>query len=103
MADFAPRAVGALSHGQRRRVELARAIAAAPAYLVLDEPGAGVDPDQLEGLVAMVRRRRESGMGVLLVEHDTRLVEALSDRVLKMAEGSIVGDDGDTARPEGGR
>jgi len=103
MADFAPRAVGALSHGQRRRVELARAFAAAPAYLVLDEPGAGVDPDQLEGLVAMVRRRRESGMGVLLVEHDTRLVEALSDRVLKMAEGSIVGDDGDTARPEGGR
>jgi len=100
MAAFAPRAVGALSHGQRRRVELARAFAAEPAYLVLDEPGAGVDPDQLEGLIAMVRRRRESGAGVLLVEHDTRLVEELSDRVLKMADGSIVADD--AARPEGG-
>lgn len=78
MAAFAPRSVGALSHGQRRRVELARAFAAGPAYLVLDEPGAGVDPDQLERLVVMVRRRRESGVGVLLVEHDTQLVDRKS-------------------------
>lgn len=100
MAVFAPRAVGALSHGQRRRVELARAFASEPAYLVLDEPGAGVDPDQLDGLAALVRRRRDSGAGVLLVEHDTRLVEELSDRVLKMADGSIVA--GHEASPEGG-
>ena len=101
MAAFAGRAVGALSHGQRRRVELARAFASEPAYLVLDEPGAGVDPDQLGGLVDVVRRRSESGVGVLLVEHDTHLVEQLSDRVLKMADGSVVA--GDEASPEGGR
>ncbi len=92
MAGFATQPVGALSHGQRRRVELARAFAASPTYLVLDEPGAGVDPAQLEGLTGIIRQRREAGVGVLVVEHDHGWVERVCDRVLGMADGSVVAE-----------
>ena len=92
MEAFADRPVGALSHGQRRRVELARAFAAHPSYLVLDEPGAGVDPEQLGAFAEIIRRRRSEGVGMLVVEHDPGLVEQLADRVLGMAGGRIVAE-----------
>lgn len=92
MSEFSDRSVVALSHGQRRRVELARAFAARPDYLVLDEPGAGLDPGQLDGLVALIARRRDSGVGVLLVEHDLGLVDRLANRVLGMSDGTIVAE-----------
>ncbi|MGI8776524.1 MAG: ABC transporter ATP-binding protein [Acidimicrobiales bacterium] len=92
LAAFAGQAVGALSHGQRRRVELARAFAARPGYLVLDEPGAGVDPEQLGGLTRLIRDRRDSGVGVLVVEHDHGWVEQVCDRVAGMSDGSIVAE-----------
>ncbi|HUQ63628.1 MAG TPA: ABC transporter ATP-binding protein [Acidimicrobiales bacterium] len=92
MAEFADRPVVALSHGQRRRVELARAFAARPEYLVLDEPGAGLDPDQLDGLVTLITRRRDAGVGMLLVEHDLGLVDRLANRVLGISEGTIVAE-----------
>jgi len=92
LADLAAGTVGALSHGQRRRVELARAFAAEPAYLVLDEPGAGVDAHQLSRLAELIAARRAAGVGVLLVEHDTGLVERLADRVVGMVDGAVVAD-----------
>lgn len=92
MAGFAERPVVALSHGQRRRVELARAFAARPEYLVLDEPSAGVDPDQLEAFVELIRRRRDEGVAVLLVEHDLGLVDRLATRVVGMSDGRIVAE-----------
>ncbi|MEA2685197.1 MAG: branched-chain amino acid transport system ATP-binding protein livM [Actinomycetota bacterium] len=90
LAGLADRAVDGLSHGQRRRVELARAVAAEPAYLVLDEPGAGMDPEQLDVLAALVRARRDAGCGVLVVEHDPALVDRVCDRVVGMADGAVV-------------
>lgn len=92
MTDVSDRPVVGLSHGQRRRVELARAFAARPDYLVLDEPGAGLDPDQIDLLVQLIARRRQAGAGVLLVEHDLELVDRLADRVLGMSEGRIVAE-----------
>ena len=92
LAAFAEKAVGALSHGQRRRVELARAFAASPAYLVLDEPGAGVDPEQRVALAEIIGRQRDQGVGMLVVEHDPGLVERLAGRVLGMAAGRIVAE-----------
>jgi ABC-type branched-subunit amino acid transport system ATPase component len=92
MAELAEQPVVELSHGQRRRVELARAFAAAPAYLILDEPGAGVDPEQLAGLATSLDAARRRGMGILLVEHDLGLVENLSDRVLGMVGGAVVAE-----------
>jgi ABC-type branched-subunit amino acid transport system ATPase component len=92
LASLAARPVVELSHGQRRRVEVARALAADPAYLVLDEPGAGVDPDQLDSLAALFDAARDRGVGLLLVEHDLGLVEKLSDRVLGVVGGEVVAE-----------
>jgi branched-chain amino acid transport system ATP-binding protein len=92
MASLAARPVGGLSHGQRRRVELARALAARPAYLVLDEPGAGVDPERLDAVAATLAGQRAAGLGVLVVEHDPALVERVADRVLGMDAGLVVAE-----------
>ena len=92
MQAYSERAVGALSHGQRRRVELARALAAEPRYLVLDEPGAGVAAEHLDELATAIERLRAAGAGVLLVEHDIGLVERVSDRVLGMVDGHVVAE-----------
>jgi ABC-type branched-subunit amino acid transport system ATPase component len=73
-------------------VELARALAARPTYLVLDEPGAGLDPAQLDVLAEVIGRRRDAGVGVLLVEHDLGLVDRLATRVLGMNGGAIVAE-----------
>ncbi len=90
LAGFDDRPVEGLSLGQRRRVELARAVAAEPSYLVLDEPAAGIDPEQAEGLVALVRSLAGAGCGVLVVEHDPALVDRVCDRVVGMADGAVV-------------
>jgi ABC-type branched-subunit amino acid transport system ATPase component len=92
LGDLAYRPVTALSHGQRRRVELARAFAARPRYLILDEPGAGVQPDQLAALADLIAGERNRGAGVLVVEHDTGMVDRLCDRVLGMADGRVVAE-----------
>ena len=92
MAAFADRPVGGLSSGQRRRVELARAVAAAPAYLVLDEPAAGIDPAHVEVLAGLARAQRDAGCGVLVVEHDAALVDRVCDRVVGMADGAVVAE-----------
>lgn len=90
LADRAHRPVSELSHGQRRRVELARALAAGPAYLVLDEPGAGLDPAAVEGLARILVRQQEAGVGLLLVEHDRDLVRRIADRVVALVNGRVV-------------
>ncbi len=83
------RAVTTLSHGQRRRVELARALAARPSYLVLDEPGAGLDQGAVDQLARTLRRIVGSGVGLLLVEHDEGLVEQVADTVIALVAGAI--------------
>lgn len=90
LADRADRVVSELSHGQRRRVELARALAAQPAYLVLDEPGAGLDPAAVEDLAELLAAQQERGIGLLLVEHDAALVERVADVVMAIVGGRAV-------------
>jgi len=84
----------ALSYGDQRRLEIARGLATGPALLVLDEPAAGMNPVEKERLAELVRRIRERGIAVLLIEHDMRLVMRVSDHITvlnygrKIAEGS---------------
>ena len=83
----------ALSYGEQRKLEIAIALAAEPRLLLLDEPAAGMNPDEGAKLVQMIRSIRDRGITVLLVEHHMRVVMGVCDRVvvigsgLKVAEG----------------
>lgn len=80
----------ALSGGQRKLLELARALMLDPAMLMLDEPMAGVNPALAEELLEHIRGFRDSGKSVLFVEHDMDAVGRISDHVICMAEGRII-------------
>jgi branched-chain amino acid transport system ATP-binding protein len=81
LADRADAAAASLAYGDQRRLEIARAMAASPRLLLLDEPAAGMNPAETEALALLVRRIRDAGTTVLLVEHDMGFVMDLSDRV----------------------
>jgi branched-chain amino acid transport system ATP-binding protein len=70
-----------LSYGEQRRLEIARALASDPALLLLDEPAAGMNPQEKQTLMQMLQRIRTMGVTILLVEHDMKFVMNISDRV----------------------
>lgn len=70
-----------LSYGEQRRLEIARALAAQPSLLLLDEPAAGMNPQEKQILMQMLLRIRKMGVTILLVEHDMKFVMNISDRV----------------------
>nr|WP_308066764.1 ABC transporter ATP-binding protein [Microtetraspora sp. AC03309] len=82
-----------LPYGDQRRLEIARALATKPKLLLLDEPAAGMNPAEKEDLQGLIRRIRDAGRTVLLIEHDMALVMGISDRIgvldfgQKIAEG----------------
>jgi branched-chain amino acid transport system ATP-binding protein len=79
-----------LPHVDRRLVETARALATRPAVLLLDEPAAGLSRDDKERLAALMRRIAQSGIAVLLVEHDMAIVMGISDRVVVLDAGAPI-------------
>ena len=86
--DFA----GSLSGGQRKLLEMARALMVEPTLVMLDEPMAGVNPALTQSLLGHVKDLREQGMTVLFVEHDMDMVRDISDWVVVMAQGKIVAE-----------
>lgn len=89
LGDRAGAMAGALSHGEKRQLEIAVAIATAPRLLLLDEPLAGAGPEETERLVALLRRLKER-YAVLLVEHDMQAVFALADRISVLVYGRVI-------------
>jgi branched-chain amino acid transport system ATP-binding protein len=83
-----------LSYGDQRRLEIARAMATRPKLICLDEPAAGFNPQEKKILMDLIRKVRDQGFTVLLIEHDMRLVMGVTDRIVvlefgkKIAEGS---------------
>ncbi len=86
--DFA----GSLSGGQRKLLEMARALMVEPELVMLDEPMAGVNPALTQSLLGHVKDLREQGMTVLFVEHDMDMVRDISDWVIVMAQGTVIAE-----------
>jgi neutral amino acid transport system ATP-binding protein len=83
---------GSMSGGQRKLLEMARALMVEPSLLMLDEPMAGVNPALVESLLGHVTALRDEGRTVLFVEHDMDVVMSISDRVVCMAEGRVIAE-----------
>jgi len=79
-----------LSGGERRRTEIARALALSPNFILLDEPFAGVDPIAVEDIQEIVSRLREKNIGILITDHNVHETLAITDRAYLMFEGSIL-------------
>jgi branched-chain amino acid transport system ATP-binding protein len=92
IADLAGRPAAGLPLGDQRRVEVARALAAEPRLLLLDEPLAGLGAADVDALLALVREVAADGVTVLLVEHDMRAVMGLCDRVVVLNQGRVIAD-----------
>ncbi|MGQ0700067.1 MAG: LPS export ABC transporter ATP-binding protein [Panacagrimonas sp.] len=85
-----------LSGGERRRVEIARSLAANPRFILLDEPFAGVDPIAVGDIQTIVHHLRDRGIGVLITDHNVRETLALCERAYILAEGKVIAE----GRPE---
>ncbi len=80
----------ALSGGERRRCEIARALASRPSYMLLDEPFAGIDPINVGDIQQLVRHLKQRGLGVLITDHNVRETLSLVDRAYVIAEGQVL-------------
>ena len=79
----------ALSGGERRRTEIARALATEPQYILLDEPFAGIDPKAVDDIQNVILYLRDRGIGILITDHNVRETLGVTDRAYIMAEGRI--------------
>jgi branched-chain amino acid transport system ATP-binding protein len=93
LADAAGVEAASLPLGMQKRLELARALAAEPRLLLLDEPAGGLNPTETRGLMDLIRRLRdERGLTILVVEHDMQLVMGISDRVAVLDHGRKIAE-----------
>src|ERR1700730_2344472 len=90
LEEEAGRLATELSYADQRRVEIARALASEPMLVLLDEPAAGVNPTEKLELMRMVRRIRDRGVTVVLIDHDMSLVMNVSDRVVVLDRGQVI-------------
>jgi branched-chain amino acid transport system ATP-binding protein len=93
IGEYSDRLAKNLPYGVQRRLEIARAMGAEPQLLLLDEPAAGFNPAEKVELAATIRKIRDAGYTVLLIEHDMSLVMKVSDRVVVLDFGQKIADD----------
>jgi branched-chain amino acid transport system ATP-binding protein len=92
IAQFAHRTSRHLSYGDQRRLEIARALATEPLLLALDEPAAGMNATEKEGLRALLLKIKAQGTAILLIEHDVKLVMGLCDRITVLDHGELIAE-----------
>ncbi len=92
LADYATVDAGSLPFGRQRILEIARALAAEPRLLMLDEPAAGLNTRETSDVAELIRRIRERGITILLVEHDMELVMEISERVTVLDQGMKISE-----------
>jgi branched-chain amino acid transport system ATP-binding protein len=87
LQEYAENKANSLPYGEQRRLEIARALSTDPELLLLDEPAAGMNPQETKSLMALIKQIRENGKTVFLIEHDMRVVMGVCDRVLVLNFG----------------
>ncbi len=92
LRDYADRSAGALPYGALKRLEIARALATEPHVLLLDEPAAGCNPVETEEIDVVIQKIAASGVTVVLVEHDMRLVMKISSRIHVLDQGHTLAE-----------
>ncbi len=92
IAAYASSMAEALSYGDQRRLEIARALASEPSLLLLDEPAAGMNPREKSVLNDLILAIRDRGVTILLIEHDMKVVMGISDRVVVLDHGEKIAD-----------
>lgn len=92
IAEYADRLAKNLPYGVQRRLEIARAMGTSPKLLLLDEPAAGFNPQEKVELAATIKKIRDNGYTVLLIEHDMSLIMGISDRVAVLDFGQKIAD-----------
>ncbi|MGF1623622.1 MAG: ABC transporter ATP-binding protein [Alphaproteobacteria bacterium] len=92
LAERAGDAAGSLSHGMQRALGIAVALAAEPRVLLLDEPFTGMNPEETGGMMALMRKVRDRGVTMLLVEHDMTAVMGLCDRITVLSFGRLLAE-----------
>ena len=92
MSHMAEEYAATLSGGQRKLLEMARALMASPALILLDEPMAGVNPALVQSLLGHVEALRDDGVSVLFVEHDMDVIMGISDWIVVLAEGGVIAE-----------
>ena len=92
LGDRADAEARGLSTGQRKRLELARALATGPRLLLLDEVTGGVDQATVPGLVRLVRELHATGLALIVIEHNMRVIMDISERVIALSMGQVIAD-----------
>lgn len=93
LSPFANREAGNLSYGQQRRLEMARCMILKPKVLILDEPAAGLNPQETQALIDLIRQlRNEHKVSVLLIEHDMNLIMKISENILVVEYGRPIAE-----------
>lgn len=93
MQDLAARPAHSLPYGAQRRLEIARALALRPSFLLLDEPAAGMNPAETDALIAVLRQiRADHQIGLLVVEHDLKLIMRLCDHIVVLNKGQMIAE-----------
>jgi branched-chain amino acid transport system ATP-binding protein len=87
LKKYADAVSSSLAYGQQRRLEIARALATKPRLLLLDEPAAGMNPQEAVEMVQLISRIRERGLAILLIEHHMKVVMTISDEILVLDHG----------------
>jgi branched-chain amino acid transport system ATP-binding protein len=90
LADHAGQLAGELTLGEQRRLEVARALALQPSVLLLDEVMAGLNPSEIAATIAMFQRLHAGGLTMLVIEHNLKVVRALSHRVVVLDHGVMI-------------